>query len=157
VDHLPDDLAAWDAAALRRRERSLSEQSLASSTLAGLCLDAAERRAEVAFVLQGGAGVRSGVITAVGADYVGLGEDVLIPFAAVSAVRGAVSGDRSSSARLSFAAAVAALADEPVDVSVVVFGGETVSGLLRAVADGVVLIDTTWVVLDAIVVLTIGG
>lgn len=162
MENLPDelaDLAAWDAAGQRRRERSLFEQSLASSSLAGVCLEAAERGASVAVVLRDGAGVRTGVITLVGADYLGLGEATLIPFSAVSAVRiGTVlAGARAVDDGLSFAAAVAALAESPVDVAVTVDGGEVVTGLLRAAGDGLLLVDTTWVALDAVRVLVLAG
>jgi len=151
VDNLSDDLAAWDAASLRRRERSLREQALWSTTLPGLFLDAAERGAPVAVVLRGGAGTRTGVVTVVGADYIGLGDTVLLPFSAIAAVRGAVSGDRDGPADgLSFAAAVGALAEEGAEVSTLLDCGESVTGVLRAAADSMVLVDTTWVALDAV-------
>lgn len=151
--NLGDELAAWDAATLRRRERSLREQALWSTTLAGLCIDAAERGVDVALVLTGGAGLQSGVVTAVGVDYAGLGLDgpTLVPFAAVAAVRRApgLSGDRASDG-LTFAAAVERLAEDHAAVAVTLDAGEVVTGSLRAAADGIILVDTTWIALDAV-------
>ena len=155
---LSRQLAEWsaaEAAGERARERSLRQQLLESATLAGLLVDVAERNEPAAVVLRGGAGVRSGAVTSVGRDFVVL-DRTLIPFEAIAVVRAeAVSGSRAPSSQLSFAAAVARLAEDRPRVSVAVDGGDVVSGELQAAGDGLVALTTGWIAMAAIRSLTL--
>ncbi|MDQ1437326.1 MAG: hypothetical protein QOK43_955 [Acidimicrobiaceae bacterium] len=163
MDELSDDLAAWEGAGARARERSLRRQAEQSATLAGVLLDLAERGSDVAVRVVGAAGLRAGRISAVGTDFFVLGP-CYIPMAAVASVRASdgttVSGGRvvpqDSMVTLTLASALAELAEERPPVSIALDGGDAVQGELRAVGDGVLSIGSDqWVALDAVRVLTL--
>lgn len=144
---------ASSAAAGRTRERFLRERAEATATWAGLLVDLAERRATVSVA----AGSRrvTGRVAGVGLDFcvlepTGAGAAV-VPFAGMSSVRseGASSpvstcagsspaGDRRGALELSFAAALATLADERALVALGSGDGDTLAGELVSVGEDVV-------------------
>jgi hypothetical protein len=134
------DARADDAAAARARERWLRRQAEEDATTAGLLVDLAERADPVSLALRGGRECR-GVIVAVGTDFCAVrrpnGDDALVPFAALAAVR--VDGTRTAATArrsgvvLRLSDALAALVPERPDILVATEGNEPWRGELRAV------------------------
>lgn len=143
------DEQASVAAAERSRERWLRRQAAESATLLGALVDAAESGLPVVIALRGGAGLCSGTVTSVGADFVVM-DRTLVPAWSIAAVRDAAAGDREPDG-LTFVAALSRLADEDrPSVHVVLDGGETVAGDMTAVSEELVSLTTMLVSLDAV-------
>lgn len=156
---LSRQLAEWsaaEAAGQRARERSLRQQLLESATVAGLLVDMAEWGENVAVTLRGGAGTRTGVIRAVGADFF-LIDRTFVPFSAVAVVRHgtAISAGRTPSHRLTLVSALARLAEDRPRVSVAVDGGDVVVDELQAASDEVLTLAASWIATSAVRSLTL--
>ena len=145
------DLDGWlsglrtaEAAGTRRRTRWTAEQLAESATLTGLLVDLAEQRCEIVVVTA--AGRRTLVLRCVGLDFcAGVDRDrwVLIPLAAVAAVRTPSSLDRAGSDRppaldATLAEALTDLLDDRPRLTVTLASGEQAAGELRAVGADVV-------------------
>jgi hypothetical protein len=132
--------AAVVAAGDRARVAALRDQAAAAATLAGLFVDAAERRGAVTVSIVDGVAVR-GEVCAVGRDFVGLrqGRSVtLVAFAAVSAVQADGSaapgsaGGRAARGDTRLADVLAEAAADGQRVRVRARGGLVVQGRVRA-------------------------
>jgi len=144
------------AVAGRARERSLREQAGAGATWTGVLLDLAERGAPVAIAAPGGR--RRGRIVGVGPDFcvVALesGRPSLIALDALTQIwpdpdragarpdGGLAAGDREPALGLSFAAALAMLAEERSPVTLVTGAGEAVTGILIGAGEDVLTLQT---------------
>ena len=140
--------ASADAAAdARARQRWLRQAADEDATFAGVLLDLAERRTPV--VVHGRAGRRHrGTVVAVGADFVVVratdGADAIVPFPGIASVRPepgapAPAGDRSPSIDVTFAEALAAVAeDRPRVLLVTTVDTDGVAGELKSVGRDVV-------------------
>lgn len=88
--NLTDDERAAAAAGARRRQHWLHQQATDEGSLGGVLLDLGERKQLVALSTTGGRTLR-GVVATMGTDFVGVrspgGESVLVPFAAITAIR----------------------------------------------------------------------
>ena len=134
-----------EAAAGRARQRWLEQQAAEETTFAGVLADLADRGRPVLVHTSAGRRHR-GLLRARGADFVSIstdvGGDVLVALRAVTSVRsqprdGAAHSGRAVALELTFAAAVAALADDRPRVAVATADETTVNGQLRAVGQDV--------------------
>ncbi|MEZ5244577.1 MAG: hypothetical protein R2707_05725 [Acidimicrobiales bacterium] len=145
------------AAAERARRRWLERQATEDASVAGVCLDLAERNEPVAVRTSGGRSTR-GRVTALGADFVVVREervgDVVIPLRCVATIRaapggGAVPGERSAGFSVVLAEALVELAAERPLVLVSV-GGDEIRGELRSAGTDVVALATASVGRDLV-------
>jgi hypothetical protein len=154
-DELGARLAEWaadaradEAVAERRRHRWLSQLAAEEATLRDVL------RGSVVVRVRGGGG-RSGVVTAVGSDFVVVDHAALIPLAAVVAVRPLESGAVGARLELSFEHALARLVEDRPRLRIEVDGGEPVVGDLGTVGTDVVQVDGVYVPLAAISAVTL--
>jgi hypothetical protein len=135
-----------DAAGTRSKERSLRDQAAGEATWSGLLVDLAETQAEVE--LETGSRRLSGRLVGIGRDFCVIEQrgrrPALIPSDRIVAVwtERPASGSRFPNLDLSFAAALAALADERSPVCLVVAGGSQVTGELIASGTDLVTVRT---------------
>jgi len=143
---LIDDQRHADAVARRRSEHSLLGQAAELGTLAGVLVDLAERRVPVVVTTTSGRS-RGGVITSLGADFVGLrgpgNEWVLVALGAVSSIRprpGArpTTGDRLVRSDAELADVLAGVAAERPEVALHAGSGDGHAGQLRAAGRDVI-------------------
>lgn len=137
------------AAAARARRVRLERQASEDSSVAGVCLDLAERGAPVAVRTTAGRTTRGDVV-ALGIDFVVIRDgpvgDVVVPLRSVATIRGApgatpVAGVRSVAFTLSVAGALTELAaDRPLVL--VAIGDQELRGELRSVGLDVVALAT---------------
>jgi hypothetical protein len=140
------NLRVDDAAAARARARWLVRQAEEEGTLAGVLVDLAERGERAAVTTATGRR-HTGIVRALGADFVALrdrGRVVLVALGAVTAVRTppgapAVSGDRAVRVQRRLLDVLSGLASDRLDVVVGTLGDE-VRGRLRAVGRDVVTV-----------------
>ena len=130
-----------EAAASRSRQRWLEKQAVEETTFAGVLADLADRGRPVLVHTSAGRRHR-GRITALGEDFVAVstdgGSEVLVATRAVTSVRSqprdiAAHSGRAVALDLTFAIAVAALAEERPRVAVATTTDSTLNGHLRAV------------------------
>ncbi len=136
-----------EAARSRTRQRWLERQAKESATLAGILSDLAERDCPVMLTTHGGQQIR-GSVTAIGADFVVIGEtrrgDVFIPLGRLAVVRSAPgeespTGDRLANFTMVLAAALVELAPQRPEV-VVSVGASQIRGELRSAGADVVAV-----------------
>ncbi len=134
-----------EAAASRARQRWLEQQAIEETTFAGVLADLADRGRAVLVHTTAGRRHR-GLLRALGSDFMSIstdvGSDVLVALDAVTSVRsqprdGAAHSGRAVSLELTFAAAVAALAEDRPRLAVATTDEATVNGELRAVGQDV--------------------
>lgn len=134
-----------EAAASRARQRWLEQQAIEETTFAGVLADLADRGRAVLVHTTAGRRHR-GLLRALGSDFMSIstdvGSDVLVALDAVTSVRsqprdGAAHSGRAVSLELTFAAAVAALAEDRPRLAVATTDETTVNGELRAVGQDV--------------------
>ncbi|MEM7285090.1 MAG: hypothetical protein AAF480_01970 [Actinomycetota bacterium] len=137
-----------EAAASRARQHWLEQQAAEETTFAGVLADLAERGRPVLVHTTAGRRHR-GVLRVQGSDFVSIstdvGGDVLVALGAVTSVRsqprdGAAHSGRAVNLALTFAGAVAALAEDRPRVAVATSSEATVNGELRSVGQDVVTI-----------------
>jgi hypothetical protein len=161
-----------EAARARSREWWLRRQAEEESTVTGVLADLREAGVAVTVHTRTG-GRHSGVVRALGADFVALavaatGQDVVVALAALSSVRTPpgvplVTGDRAVVATPHLVDVVAHLASEREQVRIVTGGGEAVTGVVRWVGGDVAVVrgvgdppSVTYVPLSAIAELVVG-
>lgn len=168
------DARVDEAARARSRERWLRRQAEEERTVAGVLADLLEAGAVVAVTVAPGAEL-TGVVRAVGADFVALGaggrpaSEVVVALAAVTSVRtrsgtAEVLGDRPAAGTMRLVDVVAALAADRDEVRVVTRDGGTVAGVVRSVGQDVLVVRTGgprpatgYVPVGAIVAVVVGG
>jgi hypothetical protein len=135
-----------DAAGTRSKERSLRDQAAGEATWSGLLVDLAETQAEVE--LEVGTRSLAGRLVGIGRDFCVLEQrgrrPALIRSDRIVAIwkERPAAGSRFPNLDLSFAAALAALADERSPVSLLVSGGGKVTGDLVASGTDLVSVRT---------------
>ncbi len=141
------DARVDEAARQRSRERWLRDVAEQESTVVGVLLDLAERRAPIAVTTA--ARRRHGVISAMGADFVALrqagGAEALLALGAIRQIRTGgggdpAVGDRMVTSELRLHDVLAQLAAERERVHLVTHDGDAVSGTLRNVGHDVVVL-----------------
>jgi hypothetical protein len=138
-----------DAADRRSQERRMAEAASVGATLAGVLVDLAESAQPVVLVV--GARRLTCTVVGVAADFCVIQSErapaALVALRALGAIwpdsklRRAAAGDRSAPLRLSFAAALAAIAEERLPVALWC-GPDRVEGDLLAVGDDVATLRT---------------
>lgn len=139
---------ATDAAAQRRREHWLRQQSAEEGTFAGVLLDLGEREQLLALTTVTGRVLR-GVIRTIGGDFVGLrspaGEGALVPLKAIASISpepgsGPTVGDRVVQVDASLSTVLGNLAAERPWVSLHTLAGMALAGELRAVGQDLLVL-----------------
>lgn len=163
------DAVARESAEARARSRRLLDQASEDATFAGTLLDLAERGS---VVLGTSAGTFTGVVAAVGRDFVAMattaGRIAFVAMAGVETIRGgpgaprSFAGDRRAPLDAGLAAALATIAADRPRVKVQTISGDAAQGDLLAVGDGVITIrlddvdrSVAYVRVESIVALTV--
>lgn len=138
---LLDDGRATEAAAARRRGRTLDAVAGESATLIGALVDLHESGQEIV-VRTADAGTHRGAVRFVGADFAAVGDAWIATSAITTITPGAraTPGDRTSPDPITLGEALGRVAAERPRLQLVLAGGERVAGVLRAAGADVLVL-----------------